>query len=103
MLRIIQEVSLERIEREAPFRGMDDCENLRNDIRANGLQSPLLVEKTGNGTYLLVEGYRRYWALESLRVKHVPCIVQEESSKDGRIMKRLSTELQTKKRKSVEI
>ncbi len=61
--------------------------DLQESIRKHGLMTPLIVTKQKDGTYVLVDGERRYRALRELHVKQVPVIVMEEMNPSERLIK----------------
>ncbi|MFH7820737.1 ParB/RepB/Spo0J family partition protein [Neobacillus thermocopriae] len=77
--------------------------SLELDISRNGLKVPLIVEEKGENQYVLVDGYRRYFALDFLKIEAAECIVETYSSEEERIVKRLSKELHTKRRTAYQL
>lgn len=59
--------------------GAEKLARLRKSIIANGILTPLTVEKVGNN-YLLVDGERRFRVASDLKLKDAPCIVMEPQS-----------------------
>ena len=71
------------IENRNPRMDFGDIEELANSIRENGLRKPIEVQETSSGTYLLVDGERRYKALSLLKtqgavLKDIPAIIRQE-------------------------
>ncbi|MCT2534791.1 ParB N-terminal domain-containing protein [Aquibacillus koreensis] len=100
----IRKVKLAQIKKlEEPFREEKRDEMLELDISRYGLTSPLVVEQVSEKSYVLVEGYRRYNALDYIGKNEALCIVEEVTSPDERIIKRLKTEFHTKKRTPYEL
>jgi hypothetical protein len=65
-----------------------DVEPLVNDIRVNGLSTPLFVNHR-DGKYHLLRGYRRYRALKELSVKEIRCQVFSNLSTEQETLLRL--------------
>jgi ParB-like chromosome segregation protein Spo0J len=76
---------------------------LELDITRQGLKVPLTVEEESKNQYVLVDGYRRYYALEFIGVEEAYCNVEEPSSEEERIVKRLGIELHTKRRTAYQL
>ena len=51
---------------------MGDLQSLEDSMKASGLAQPLAVKSTGNGSYILLAGERRYTVLLSNQVPEVP-------------------------------
>lgn len=62
-----------------PRKAFDDekLAALSSSIEEHGVVSPLLVTPTGNGTYRIVAGERRWRASKLAGLTEVPCIVRE--------------------------
>ncbi|MDL4842494.1 ParB/RepB/Spo0J family partition protein [Aquibacillus rhizosphaerae] len=100
----IRKIKLAQINKsEKSFREEKRDEMLELDISRYGLTSPLVVEQVSEKSYVLVEGYRRYDALDYIGKNEALCIVEEVTSPDERIIKRLKTEFHTKKRTPYEL
>lgn len=56
--------------------------SLRKSIKAHGIKNPLIVELQKDGTYLLIDGERRYRASKELGLKSVPAIIQPTSASE---------------------
>jgi ParB-like chromosome segregation protein Spo0J len=52
-----------------------NCEELKENIKNNGLKERLWVISNGDGTYRLVEGVHRIKALRELGWKEIPVMV----------------------------
>ncbi|MEO8286825.1 MAG: ParB/RepB/Spo0J family partition protein [Chloroflexota bacterium] len=65
-----------------PRQGMpaDKLEELADSIREHGVLQPLVVTGTGNGTYALIAGERRWRAARVAGLETVPVIVKEVTS-----------------------
>ncbi len=99
----IQKIKLTDILIEEPFRKKTLNLELVYDIKSSRLKSPLKVEKTDESKFVLVEGYRRYFALQYINEIHADCIVEKRTSELTRVIKRLSAEFHQKKRSSYEL
>ncbi|WP_050180524.1 ParB/Srx family N-terminal domain-containing protein [Domibacillus robiginosus] len=96
-------VPLSYIKEEEAFRSDLEDFGLTTDIQETELNKPLIVEKIETNQFVLVEGYRRFRALKDLNTPSVMCQVENLTSPDARVLKRLRTELKIKKRTSDEI
>ncbi|PGU01353.1 MULTISPECIES: ParB/RepB/Spo0J family partition protein [Bacillus cereus group] len=96
-------IPLEHIKLEDEFRKNLEDFNLATSIKQNGLIEPLIVEEKNSNCFILVEGYRRFWALKHLNVPLVTCKVEKLTSKDSRVLKRLRVELKSKKKTGYEV
>lgn len=56
---------------------LSDIKQLIENIKEVGLQVPLIVHKIERDKYEIIDGHRRYKALEQLKATLVPCIVYE--------------------------
>lgn len=92
----VQKIKLKDILIEEPFRKQNFHLELAYDIKSNGLRNPIKVEKTDENKFVLVEGYRRYFALRYIDENHANCIIENKTSEVTRVIKRLSTEFQQK-------
>ncbi|WP_085990910.1 ParB/RepB/Spo0J family partition protein [Oceanobacillus senegalensis] len=95
-------VFLSDIVLEKSYRKVNFDSKLALDIAKHGLSVPMIVEKQ-NGKYILVDGYRRYVALRHIEANSAWCIVEKETSKQNRIIKRLKNEFHNKKRTGYEM
>ncbi|MDY0409346.1 ParB/RepB/Spo0J family partition protein [Virgibacillus soli] len=91
-------VKLSQIELEDEFRSNDEDLGLELDIKRNGLTNALMVEQKCDDKYILVDGHRRFRALQHLGIQEALCQIEEHSSTEERIIKRLREEFHTKKR-----
>lgn len=64
---------------------------------------PLIVEEETTNKYVLVDGYRRFYALKFLGKEAAECIIDSLSSEEERIIKRLGIELHTKRRTAYQL
>jgi hypothetical protein len=96
-------IALEHIKLEDESRKNLEDLSLATSIKQNGLIEPLIVEEKNSNCFILVEGYRRFWALKHLNVPFVTCKVEKITSKDSRILKRLRVELKSKKKTGYEV
>lgn len=103
MSRQLEKISLSQIRLETNFRNKEKDLSLELDINRNGLRIPLAVEKESKDEYVLVDGYRRFYALEFLKKADAECFVEGLSSEEGRIIKRLDMELHTKKKTAYQL
>lgn len=98
-----EKVKLSQIRLETSYRKTEKDLSLELSINRHGLKVPLTVEKEGKNQYVLVDGYRRFYALEFLGLEDVECRVEKLSSEEERIVKRLGVELHTKKRTAYQL
>ncbi|MEB2589459.1 ParB/RepB/Spo0J family partition protein [Bacillus cereus] len=96
-------ISLEYIKLEDEFRKNLEDFSLATSIKQNGLIEPLIVEEKSSNCFILVEGYRRFWALKHLNVPFVTCKVEQLTSKHSRVLKRLRVELKSKRKTGYEV
>ncbi|MBB5174548.1 ParB/RepB/Spo0J family partition protein [Texcoconibacillus texcoconensis] len=96
-------IKLSQIKLETSYRKREKDLSLELSINRKGLIQPLIVEQVNESQYILVDGYRRYFALEFLERIDADCIVEELSSEEERIVKRLGVELHNKKRTGYEL
>lgn len=96
-------IPLEHIKLEDEFRKNLEDFNLATSIKQNGLIEPLIVEEKNSNCFILVEGYRRFWALKHLNIPVVTCKVEKLTSKDSRVLKRLRVELKSRKKTGYEV
>lgn len=61
---------------------------LEESVRKLGIKTPLSVEEQDNGTYLLIDGERRYRVATKLGLKEVPITVLEKMSAVDRMVTR---------------
>lgn len=59
---------------------------LIKSVRKHGIINPMVIEKQEGGTYILVDGERRYRAATELRLKEVPAVIQESQSELDRLV-----------------
>lgn len=67
-----------------------ELKSLESSIKRNGILTPLAVEEQKGGTFLLVDGERRYRASKSLGLKEVPVVVLPPMSEEERMIKRFN-------------
>ncbi|MGH0426190.1 ParB/RepB/Spo0J family partition protein [Bacillus pretiosus] len=96
-------IALEHIKLEDEFRKNLEDFNLATNIKEHGLIEPLIVEEKNLNCFILVEGYRRFWALKHLNIPVVTCKVEKLTSKDSRVLKRLRVELKSKRKTGYEV
>ncbi|MDZ4478292.1 ParB/RepB/Spo0J family partition protein [Bacillus cereus] len=96
-------ISLEYIKLEDEFRKNLEDFSLATSIKQNELIEPLIVEEKNSNCFILVEGYRRFWALKHLNIPVVACKVEKLTSKDSRVLKRLRVELKSKRKTGYEV
>ncbi|GAB3063675.1 ParB/RepB/Spo0J family partition protein [Virgibacillus ainsalahensis] len=99
----VKKVLIMDIKTEEPFRKKDLDVELAYDIKANGLKVPLIIEKQSDETFILVEGYRRYFALKHIGKTVVDCLIDTETSEIKHVIKRLKSEFYRKKRTGYEL
>lgn len=82
----ISEIKLIDIEpnRNQPRKSFDAeaLEALADSIKTHGLIQPILVSPTGNETYRIIAGERRWRAAKLAGLKTVPCIVREYKDRE---------------------
>lgn len=67
----------------------EDLHLLKKSIASQGILQPLVVEKNGDGKYLLIDGERRYRAATQLGLKEVPAeIIEKKLTEFERLVKR---------------
>ena len=104
MMKNAVQLNLSEIKLEESFREEEEVDlALARDIEEKGLKESLLVEKKSNHEYILVEGYRRYYALKSRGIETAVCNVDQLTSEEERLIKRLRVEIHTKKRSAYEL
>lgn len=103
MSKQIKVVKLSHIKLETSFRNKEKDLSLELDINRNGLKVPLSVEEVSTNKYVLVDGYRRFYAMEFLKKEAAECTVETLSSEEERIIKRLGKELHTKRRTAYQL
>lgn len=64
-------VTIWELKSHLPFADEELFQNLKEDIKRNGLNDPILYIKTPNGQKLVVEGHTRVMALNALNKKNV--------------------------------
>lgn len=69
---------------------------LMKSIEAHGLMTPLSVEHMKDGTYMLVDGERRFRSLTELKYDSVPVIVMDAMSPQERLIKQFHIQEQHK-------
>lgn len=90
---------LSHIKTEETFRSIEEDLGLSNSIDRNGLEEILIVEgPTAENDYILVHGYRRFFALKNMGRMFVKCEVRPITSPRTRLLKRLIPEFQQKRR-----
>jgi len=71
--------------------------NVMNDLRASILQygflHPIIVAKTPESRFIVVDGVTRFLAVESIGMDHIPCIVEEVKSDDELKMFKMAVSL----------
>ena len=55
-----------------------DIEKLQGSIKRDGLQEPLLVYEAGEGRFAIIDGCRRFKAVQGLGWKVVPCLIKKD-------------------------
>lgn len=71
----------------------DKLNLLKESIKREGIISPLIVEKVGEG-YLLLDGERRFRAATELNLKHVPVIVEDARNATDRLIRQFTVQEQ---------
>lgn len=70
---------------ENNFYGIREIEELAESIKLNGLMHNLVVRKLGD-KYEIISGHRRFYAMEKLDFKKIPCQVKNISDLDTEIL-----------------
>lgn len=68
----------------------EEIDELAESIRKHGLQHPITVRPTSDGSYEVVTGERRFRAIQKLALATIPCVVKNLS--DVEVMERQFTE-----------
>lgn len=89
----VKKIRLAQIRLETDFRIKEKDLSLEMSVQRHGLQVPLVVEMEGTERYVLVDGYRRYYALDFLGVQWADCVIELETSREERAVRRLRQEL----------
>jgi len=75
----VKEVGLEQLEVQYhPRKDLGDIEKLQGSIKRDGLQEPLLVYEAGEGRFAIIDGCRRFKAVQELGWKAVPCLIKKD-------------------------
>jgi ParB/RepB/Spo0J family partition protein len=75
----LKEVRLEQLEvKYHPRKDLGDIEKLQGSIKRDGLQEPLLVYEAGEGRFAIIDGCRRFNAVQGLGWKVVPCLIKKD-------------------------
>ena len=75
----VKEVGLEQLEvKYHPRKDFGEIEKLQGSIKRDGLQEPLLVYEAGEGRFAIIDGCRRFNAVQGLGWKVVPCLIKKD-------------------------
>ena len=75
----VKEVGMEQLEVQYhPRKDFGDIEKLQGSIKRDGLQEPLLVYEVGEGRFAIIDGCRRFKAVQELGWKVVPCLIKKD-------------------------
>ena len=75
----LKEVGLGQLEVQYhPRKDLGDIEKLQGSIKRDGLQEPLLVYEAGEGRFAIIDGSRRFKAVQELGWKVVPCLIKKD-------------------------
>jgi ParB/RepB/Spo0J family partition protein len=75
----VKEVGLGQLEVQYhPRKQLGDIEKLQGSIKRDGLQEPLLVYEAGEGRFAIIDGSRRFKAVQELGWKVVPCLIKKD-------------------------
>ena len=75
----VKEVGLGQLEVQYhPRKDLGDIEKLQGSIKRDGLQEPLLVYEIGEGRFAIIDGCRRFKAVQELGWKVVPCLIKND-------------------------
>jgi ParB family chromosome partitioning protein len=72
---------------------VEKLKQLKDNVKRNGIISPLLLEKIGDN-YLIIDGERRYRVAKELELEEVPAVVEEAHSKSERLIRRFTVQEQ---------
>ncbi len=92
-MQVVQIPMSQLIANEHNFFTVEDVQELADDIKLNGLYSPLTVCAAGEGKYRIVAGHRRRKALELLGRKDAPCIVKNYDGEDSEMVALIQSNL----------
>ncbi len=83
------------VDTEQPRKHFDaeKMRSLKDSIKREGIISPLIVEKVGNG-YLLIDGERRFRAATELKLDKVPVVIEEARSGVDRLVRQFTVQEQ---------
>lgn len=62
-----------------------EMKHLEDSIKIKGIRQSLVVEREAGGTYLLLDGERRYRAAKHLGLKELPVVIEEPMSPEERM------------------
>ena len=75
----VKEVGLGQLEVQYhPRKDFGQIEKLQGSIKRDGLQEPLLVYEAGEGRFAIIDGCRRFKAVQELGWKVVPCLIKKD-------------------------
>ena len=75
----VKEVGLGQLEVQYhPRKEFGEIEKLQGSIKRDGLQEPLLVYEAGEGRFAIIDGCRRFKAVQGLGWKVVPCLIKKD-------------------------
>ena len=85
LLGVVNEESAMDIEIEKirPFK--DHPFKVVDDIRVNGVLSPVLIRPVGNDRYEMVSGHRRMHAAQALGLERIPAIIREMTDDEATV------------------
>ncbi|EZH67942.1 hypothetical protein DH09_08485 [Bacillaceae bacterium JMAK1] len=90
------DVLLDDISLELQVRSQANIETLVESIQLTGIVTPLIVEKANEHDYILVDGHRRYEALQLLGITSVQCLIFPLTSTGNRLLRQLLLGLNSK-------
>src|SRR2546427_12624477 len=64
-------------------------ENLKESVAEFGILVPLVLRRLPDDTFEIVDGERRYWVAQALRIKEVPAFILEGDLGDKSILQRM--------------
>jgi len=74
----------------------DDIHTLAENIREHGQMDPIQVFRKGDGTFDLMDGERRWRAIQELRLKEINAIIVERPTEQDLLMRKISRVMQTR-------
>lgn len=96
----MKRIRLDEIRLETNFRSKEKDLSLEMSLQRHGLQVPLIVEGEHPHQYVLLDGHRRFYALQFLGMSWAECAVKPLTSASRRAIWRLREELHSGNKRS---